>query len=174
MNEATQMGMANWITLAVATYGAMIATFTAMWQVYDWRQGQVHIKVETQMIHSLDGRYLGLTALNTGKVPVHLTSAGFQLEDKSNLVPYAEIHHNLYNRLPIDLLPGRSFTAYLAGGKLLKSLEEENHGQAPPKAWFRDDIGRVYEKKLNGRRFMATLKRVAESEDSGMGTTDGP
>lgn len=66
--------MTNWIAIAIAIYGAVIATITAMWRVYDWWQGRVHIKVETSLIISASGRYLGLTALNTGKVPVHLTT----------------------------------------------------------------------------------------------------
>lgn len=174
MNEATQMGMANWITIAIAIYGAVIATFTALWRVYDWRQGQVHIKVEANLIISASGRYLGLTALNTGKVPVHLTSAGFQLEDKSSIVPCAEIYRDPSNRLPLDLLPGRSFTAFVAGSELLRDLEKGNHGRAPRNAWFSDAIGRIYKKKLNGRRFMDTLKRVAESENYGFGPLRDP
>lgn len=159
--------MTNWIAIAIATCGVLIGAMTLF---YIWWQGRVRIKIEICTIPSESGCCLRLTALNVGKVQVYLKDAGFQIgRNKSSIIEdWVYIGGGIY-RLPKDLPPGKPFVAFLQGSKMLKLLEQQNNGRAPRKIWFSDYIGRRYEKKLNGRRFMATLKRLAQSENYGFG-----
>lgn len=166
--------MTTWILIAIGICGLLIGAMTLF---YVWWQGRVRIKIEICTIPSESGCCLRLTVLNVGKIQVYLKDAGFQIgRTESSIIEGCVYIGGGFYRLPKDLPQGKPFVAFLQASKLLEQLEQQNNGLVPRKItiWISDAIGRRYEKKLNGRRFMATLKRVAESENFGFGPLRDP
>jgi hypothetical protein len=109
----------EWITAAIATYAALVSTFTLIVQQLEKRK---KIRTELSLGFIAPGRsqpidVITIEATNFGNVPVHLSSCLIRLPNtKEKVVAVFE-----YNKdFPITLNPGENIQAWLSSEKFIE------------------------------------------------------
>ena len=142
----------------VALYGAVIGTIGACWHLRNWWYDRPHIDVKvayalTESKFTGTQHLIALSTVNRGKQTIQLTGAGFEVEERRNVWFMASPLVMPEQGLPHELRPNTEHTVYFSLPDLVTTLVEENKGQAPRCAWFRDATGKVYKKGVDQRAF---------------------
>jgi len=137
----------------VTIYGAIAGTAAVIWKGIDYYRDRTYIKVKVQWAY----RYCGvpgftpeedvcLTAINKGRRPVTISSAGICLS-KHALIPYI----GNQDELPKRLEEGQDLDLYIEFSKLKDGLTEysKKKGKVEIKyVFFRDKTDRLYKVKV--------------------------
>ncbi len=137
----------------MAIYGAIAGTAAIIWKGVDYYKDRINIRVKLLWAY----RHIGvpgytpetsicLEAVNNGRRPVTLSSAGIRLS-KNALIPW-EIE---YDELPRELSEGKNLRLYMRFNELKDALARycEKKGKIDIKyAFFRDQTDRLYKGKM--------------------------
>jgi hypothetical protein len=149
-NPTISIGWDVIITLIIAIYGALVSTYSV------WGSRQEHkreIKVELaygfmrNSLSEVSPLMLILSALNTGRRTVTLTSMGLILpkKDKKYLV-FLQPESNV--SFPYDLLEGKNCNVWTTTKELAEDLKREGYsGKISLKGYYKDAIGGEYKSK---------------------------
>ncbi|MEW6226591.1 MAG: hypothetical protein AB1700_00635 [Bacillota bacterium] len=141
----------NWteiITAIVAVYGAVLATYTLVVQL---RENRFRVNVKISMgflVSPLGGTsdtMLFLSASNAGQKVVTLSSQGFLLPNKNQLViPYPQSNVTF----PYELLPGKSCQTWIEAREIARALKLEGiYGEVKLVGFYRDQVDKTYRSK---------------------------
>lgn len=144
----------DWLTPAIAVYGAVVATCALAWNIYIGLRDRSAVRVEVRrgLLPTVDPDRLMilLEAVNRGRRPVTLTAVGLRLSDGGNFFLTKA-------RLPVELTEGQSHTEWITEEKLREYPIEADHKGSPLFGWYKDATGRLYKGKL-GRLGRATMR----------------
>ncbi|MGC9602392.1 MAG: hypothetical protein ABSE76_01465 [Minisyncoccia bacterium] len=146
---------------AVAWYGAIVATIGIIISLLNfglnfWKE-RVRIKIKvTQGFHTLGGPVseicLFVEAMNVGWRPATLNTAGFELDDGSNLI----LTRTAGEQLPYELREGKSHMSYVEKEKIVETLKES--GRKLTYAWYTTATGKIYKTRKNVAAIMLKSK----------------
>ncbi|UZE93095.1 MAG: hypothetical protein IB617_02960 [Candidatus Nealsonbacteria bacterium] len=133
----------------IAWYGAVVATISLISSIIlgaiTLLRDRASIKVKISHGFLIYGNqvdknlYIFLEAVNKGRRPVTLKSAGFNLKNGHNIV-FAKP-----KELPIELTEGKSCQEWFSKKKIKQDCQKMK--TTIKYAWFKDATGRVYKKK---------------------------
>jgi len=140
--------------LWIAIYGAALSTFVAGWKIYGIVRDRARVKVEVfwgQIGYAGDQDVpssLIVKAVNTGRRPVSLDSAGLSLSNGTDMISIGapESRLQLLWGIPKRLEEGESAQIWFNEDALKQKAKE---GVFPMKAWFKDTKGRMYRAKIS-------------------------
>jgi hypothetical protein len=135
------------ITLAIALWGAVLATYKV---ISDYRKNVRNIKVEVSygfvsMGNRVGPNILNIQAINTGYRDVTLNSVGLILNNKGQLIimdPQGNV------QLPHTLEGGKSCIIYKEQSNLSQQLKKNGlSGEVTIKGFYTSATGKVYKSK---------------------------
>jgi hypothetical protein len=115
----------EWITAGIATYAALVSTFTLVVQQFEKRK---KIRTELSLGFIAQERsepidVIKIEAINFGNVPVHLSNCVIKLpKTKEKVVANFEYSKDF----PMTLNPGESIQAWFPSEKFLKVAKDKN------------------------------------------------
>jgi len=139
------------ITLLIASYGAILSTYS-VWSKRKEQKRELKVLLRYGVVSNpiLSHRplpMLFISALNTGKKTVTLTSMGLILPRKDKNY-FTFIRPNSHASFPHDLLEGKSCDVWIETKELAENLEQEGFsGKIKLKGYYGDAIGRRYKSK---------------------------
>jgi hypothetical protein len=154
MSKEIEVTMPN--SPEVTTYTAIVGAITgtaglclSIWNSYvQAKQNEPNIKVSTNVGFISIGRYAGkneiyLKAANHGRVTVTLSSYGFKLPDKQNMI--FEANEVSGKNFPCELEPGKSCGLGRNIVSFAKSLQKRGYrGKLKIVGYFCDQVGNEY------------------------------
>jgi len=146
------------VTLGIAAYGALLATFT-FWRQWSRDRPALKLRLNTQ-IPVLDGRlgecWIGLNFANVGHRAVVISSPGLELPNRRRLVSFEQAG----DRFPCRLEPGDSAVTHISYADVADALRREGFaGSTRLRPTCYDAAGRLY----RGRGWKATAEGLTHS-----------
>ncbi|MGV8087202.1 MAG: hypothetical protein ACP5N1_06250 [Candidatus Woesearchaeota archaeon] len=136
--------MTDITTIIIAVYGAILSTVAIIWNIFrDKKKLKVNVSVHTSKYgDNQEEEILRLEAINIGKVPITLVSAGVKLSNNKNWNIKSEM---LFTSIMLNE------SEDWGGAVPLNKFKEEINGHKPIYAWFKDNTGKIYKsKKMRG------------------------
>ena len=132
----------------VAWYGAIVATASMAVSLLNYLRDKATIKLKVSKVFfayrsGLDkGLKLMVKAVNTGRRPITITSVGFSLSNKKDIVI---LNDSINPNLPTKLNEGEQLQFWIDEKKLLSHLK--NSKTELNCAWCQDAASKLYRKK---------------------------
>ncbi|MBN1263014.1 MAG: hypothetical protein JW991_01530 [Candidatus Pacebacteria bacterium] len=132
----------------VAWYGAIVATVSMAVSLLNHLRDKATIKLKVSKVFfayrsGLDKSLkLMAKAVNTGRRPITITSVGFSLSNKRDIVI---TNDNIIPNLPAKLAEGEQLQFWVEENKLLSLLKKSKTELNC--AWCQDAAGKLYKKK---------------------------
>lgn len=142
------MNWAGIIIAIVALYGAVLSTYTLVVQL---RKDMFRIRVKISMgfltfaLGSTSDSMIFLSASNPGQKETTLSTQGFLLPDKNQLI-FPNPQTNV--TFPYRLLPGRNCQIWIEAREIARTLKSRNFsGKVKLIGFYRDQVDKVYKSK---------------------------
>lgn len=141
------------LTLALAIYGAIVSTSTALWNVYAWRGRDRRVKVRSRFATAYlgDNRrqadYLSIEVANIGGRPMTFEAFGWVVGGGR----VAQVNPQAWQvgDFPKRLEEGASYSFMAERRPLVRSRSGYTLKSPPKRAYAKDGTGKIYQARLS-------------------------